>query len=141
MAGQDGAFNERILEGLRPNFFELLSQEAMHEALRPAIRYIIKVPPSTKQIYFQHTSCVYICVFVCCTLQTLAQSRPDWFAAAWNFSDEIYLLLESFLQLHFIRSHSKERVIGGVVSQGGGVALQGGGGCSAIVSRLVSHRN
>ena len=45
MAGKDGAFNERILEGLRPNFFELLSQEAMHEALRPAILYVIKVVP------------------------------------------------------------------------------------------------
>ena len=37
------AFNEQILHGLRPNFFELLSEEAMHEALRPAFQYIIKV--------------------------------------------------------------------------------------------------
>lgn len=44
MDGRDGgAFNERILEGLRPNFFELLSQEAMHGALRPAFQYFIKV--------------------------------------------------------------------------------------------------
>lgn len=41
--GDGGAFNEGILEGLRPNFFELLSQEAMHDALRPACQYFIKV--------------------------------------------------------------------------------------------------
>jgi hypothetical protein len=40
---RNGAFNERILEGFRPNFFELLSQEAMHSALRPAFQYFIKV--------------------------------------------------------------------------------------------------
>ena len=38
-----GSFNERILQALRPNFFELLSQEAMHDALRPAFQYLIKV--------------------------------------------------------------------------------------------------
>lgn len=42
-ASDGGAFNERILEGLRPNFFELLSQEAMHHALRPACQYFLKV--------------------------------------------------------------------------------------------------
>lgn len=42
-ASDGGAFNERILEGLRPNFFELLSQEAMHNALRPACQYFMKV--------------------------------------------------------------------------------------------------
>ena len=42
----DGAafnINDQILEGLRPNFFELLSEEAMHGALRPAFQYVAKV--------------------------------------------------------------------------------------------------
>ena len=36
-------FNEQILQSQRPNFFELLAQEAMHEALRPAFQYMCKV--------------------------------------------------------------------------------------------------
>ena len=46
------AFNEQILEGLRPNFFELVVQETMHQALRPAVEYLCKV-------------CVHVCVCVC----------------------------------------------------------------------------
>ena len=42
-SGDVSSFNERILEGLVPNFFELLSQEAMHDALRPAVQYLLKV--------------------------------------------------------------------------------------------------
>lgn len=37
------AFNEAILEDDRPNFFELLAVEAMHEAFRPAVEYVCKV--------------------------------------------------------------------------------------------------
>ena len=37
------SFNEQILQNQRPNFFELLAQESMHEALRPAFQYICKV--------------------------------------------------------------------------------------------------
>ena len=37
------SFNEQILQSQRPNFFELLAQEAMHEALRPAFQYVCKV--------------------------------------------------------------------------------------------------
>ena len=37
------AFNEQILASQRPNFFELLAQEAMREALRPAFEYVCKV--------------------------------------------------------------------------------------------------
>ena len=38
------SFNEQILQGSqRPNFFELLAQEAMQEALRPAFEYACKV--------------------------------------------------------------------------------------------------
>ena len=43
MAASDGSFNERILQAQRPSFFELLSQEAMHDALRPAFQYLSKV--------------------------------------------------------------------------------------------------
>lgn len=42
------AFNEQILQGSqRPNFFELLAQKAMQEALRSAFEYVCKVgnPP------------------------------------------------------------------------------------------------
>ena len=37
------AFNEGILEGQRPNFFEFLEEEGMHETLRPAVEYVCKV--------------------------------------------------------------------------------------------------
>lgn len=43
------AFNELILSDLRPNFFELVAQEAMHEALRPAFEYVCKVSYTTKR--------------------------------------------------------------------------------------------
>ena len=36
-------FNEQILTSLRPNFFELIAQEAMHESLRPAFEHVCKV--------------------------------------------------------------------------------------------------
>ena len=41
------AFNEAILADLRPNFFELLAEEAMHESLRPAVEYVCKVHTHT----------------------------------------------------------------------------------------------
>lgn len=37
------AFNEGILAHQKPNIFELLEEEAMHETLRPAVEYICKV--------------------------------------------------------------------------------------------------
>lgn len=44
MAGSDASsFNERILVTQRPNFFELVAQEAMNEALGPALEYACKV--------------------------------------------------------------------------------------------------
>lgn len=46
------AFNEGILANQRPNIFELLEEEAMHETLRPAVEYVCKVQ-SQKSI--QHT--------------------------------------------------------------------------------------
>ncbi|XP_064405987.1 putative peroxisome assembly protein 12 [Halichondria panicea] len=69
------SFNEQLLESVRPNFFELVANEAMQEALRPAFQYISKV---------------------------LVQSRPDLFNWLWRFSDELYTMLESTLQLYFL---------------------------------------
>lgn len=37
------AFNEQILSERLPNIFELLAQESMSDALRPAIQYVTKV--------------------------------------------------------------------------------------------------
>lgn len=37
------AFNEAILANSRPNLFELVAQDSMHEALRPAFEYVCKV--------------------------------------------------------------------------------------------------
>lgn len=37
------AFNEGILSNQRPNIFELLEEEAMHDTLRPAVEYVCKV--------------------------------------------------------------------------------------------------
>lgn len=37
------AFNEQILEGFRPNIFELMAQETMSGALRPAVDYLLRV--------------------------------------------------------------------------------------------------
>ena len=47
------AFNEGILADKRPNFFELVAEEAMHETLRPAIEYICKVAHKTQQASIQ----------------------------------------------------------------------------------------
>ena len=44
------AFNEQILEGLRPNVFELLAQESMGQALRPALDYFIRVRDSRELV-------------------------------------------------------------------------------------------
>ena len=43
------AFNEGILADLRPNFFELLAEEEMHESLRPAVEYVCKVHTHTRR--------------------------------------------------------------------------------------------
>jgi len=72
------AFNEQILASQRPNFFELLAQEAMREALRPAFEYVCKV---------------------------LVHSNPEILHHLWRFCDEIYLVLESLLQLYFVINH------------------------------------
>lgn len=94
----DGCFNERILEGLRPNFFELLSQEAMHDALRPAIQYFIKVSGFIANLDYDMMTVVG---------QIAAQSRPDWLGVLWRGADEVYFLFELLLQIHFIRKHSE----------------------------------
>ena len=40
------AFNEAILTDERPNVFELLAEEQLREALRPALLYLTKVTHS-----------------------------------------------------------------------------------------------
>ncbi len=37
------AFNEQLLGNACPNFFELVANESMQEALRPTFQYICKV--------------------------------------------------------------------------------------------------
>ncbi len=99
MDGSNFNVNDQILEGLRPNFFELLSEEAMHEALRPAFQYLIKVTCKHCFTLKTHQLCRPL------LFQVLAQSRPDLFATLWRFSDEVFLMFESLLQLHFIRRY------------------------------------
>lgn len=45
------AFNEGILGNQRPNIFELLEEEAMHETLRPAVEYICKVSGGSVSVW------------------------------------------------------------------------------------------
>lgn len=70
------AFNEGILTDQRPNFFELLAEESMREALRPALEYVCKI---------------------------LARSRPDRFAQLRRSRDEIYFILDATLQWCFLQ--------------------------------------
>lgn len=62
----------------QPSLFEVLAQESLMEAVRPALRHAIKV---------------------------LAESDPSRFGALWRSFDELYLLLDLLLQNHFL-SHS-----------------------------------
>jgi hypothetical protein len=76
------AFNEGILADQRPNFFELLEEEGMHETLRPAIEYVCKV---------------------------ISHSRPGHFGVLWRSRDEFYLLLEAVLQWCFLREYGTQK--------------------------------
>ncbi|CAI8008162.1 Peroxisome assembly protein 12 [Geodia barretti] len=70
------AFNEAILTDERPNVFELLAEEQLREALRPALLYLTKV---------------------------LARSRPElFFSGLWRSRDEVHLMLDSALQWIFL---------------------------------------
>ncbi|XP_040919337.1 peroxisome assembly protein 12 [Toxotes jaculatrix] len=62
----------------QPSIFEVLAQESLMEAVKPALRHAVKV---------------------------LAESNPSSFGFLWQRFDELYLLLDLLLQNHFL-SHS-----------------------------------
>ncbi|KAG7232229.1 hypothetical protein INR49_009396 [Caranx melampygus] len=59
----------------QPSVFEVLAQESLMEAVKPALRHAVKV---------------------------LAESNPSRFGCLWRRFDEIYLLLDLLLQNHFL---------------------------------------
>lgn len=59
----------------QPSIFEVLAQESLMEAVRPALRHAVKV---------------------------LAESNPSHFGILWRRFDELYLLLDLLLQNHFL---------------------------------------
>ncbi|KAK5856840.1 hypothetical protein PBY51_008408 [Eleginops maclovinus] len=59
----------------QPSVFEVLAQESLMEAVRPALRHAVKV---------------------------LAESNPSRFGFLFHFYDELYLLLDLLLQNHFL---------------------------------------
>ena len=85
--------NEGILWRESPNFFELLAEETLREALRPALHYLCKV--SRQPLTAPPTSY---------PMQVLARYRPHRFSLLWRSRDEVHLLLDSALQLLFLRT-------------------------------------
>ncbi|XP_057673968.1 peroxisome assembly protein 12 [Corythoichthys intestinalis] len=65
--------------GEQPSIFELLAQESLMEAVKPALRHAVKV---------------------------LAESNPSCFGFLWRRFDEFYLLLDVLLQNHFLSNCS-----------------------------------
>ncbi|XP_028267903.1 peroxisome assembly protein 12 [Parambassis ranga] len=63
----------------QPSIFEVLAQESLMEAVRPALRHAVKV---------------------------LAESSPSRFGFLWRNFDELYLLLDVLLQNHFLSNCS-----------------------------------
>ncbi|KAM9394236.1 peroxisome assembly protein 12 isoform 2-T3 [Pholidichthys leucotaenia] len=63
----------------QPSIFEVLAQESLMEAVRPALKYTVKV---------------------------LAESNPSRFGFLWRSFDELYLLLDLLLQNHFLSNSS-----------------------------------
>ncbi|XP_029015216.1 peroxisome assembly protein 12 [Betta splendens] len=58
-----------------PSVFEVLAQESLMEAVKPALRHAVKV---------------------------LAEFNPSRFGFLWKFFDELYLMLDLLLQNHFL---------------------------------------
>ncbi|XP_072299774.1 peroxisome assembly protein 12 [Eucyclogobius newberryi] len=65
--------SSRALE--QPSIFEVLAQESLMEAVKPALRHAVKV---------------------------LAESNPSRYGFLWRCFDELYLLLDVLLQKHFL---------------------------------------
>ncbi|XP_036004432.1 peroxisome assembly protein 12 [Fundulus heteroclitus] len=59
----------------QPSIFEVLAQESLMDAVRPALRHAVKV---------------------------LAESNPSRFGVLWRHFNELYLLLDVVLQNHFL---------------------------------------
>nr|XP_057904261.1 peroxisome assembly protein 12 [Doryrhamphus excisus]XP_057904262.1 peroxisome assembly protein 12 [Doryrhamphus excisus]XP_057904263.1 peroxisome assembly protein 12 [Doryrhamphus excisus] len=59
----------------QPSIFEVLAQESLMDAVKPALRHAVKV---------------------------LAESNPSCFGFLWRRFDELYLLLDVLLQNHFL---------------------------------------
>lgn len=83
----------------QPSVFEVLAQESLMEAVRPALRHAVKVsdiaPPHLGVFYSFH-------IWRCSPSQVLAESNPSSFGCLWRRFDEIYLLLDLLLQNHFL---------------------------------------
>uniref|UniRef100_A0A1A7Z3F5 Peroxisome assembly protein 12 n=1 Tax=Iconisemion striatum TaxID=60296 RepID=A0A1A7Z3F5_9TELE len=71
-----GAHLTSAAVGEQPSIFEVLAQESLMEAVKPALRHAVKV---------------------------LAESNPSRFGFLWRSFDELYLLLDLILQNHFLR--------------------------------------
>ncbi|XP_023154745.2 peroxisome assembly protein 12 [Amphiprion ocellaris] len=63
----------------QPSIFEVLAQESLMEAVRPALKHAVKI---------------------------LAESNPSRFGFLWRSFDELYLLLDVLLQNHFLSNCS-----------------------------------
>ena len=98
------AFNEAILAEASPNFFELLAEEALREALRPALLYLIKVRLASSPCFF-HNAEDQRHFFA----QVFARSRPHlrFSAALWRSRDEVHLLTNSFIQGFFLSTRGE----------------------------------
>ncbi|XP_054880471.1 peroxisome assembly protein 12 [Poeciliopsis prolifica] len=70
-----GAHLTSVVVNEQPSIFEVLAQESLMEAVRPALRHAVKV---------------------------LAESNPSHFGFIWKCFDELYLLLDVLLQNHFL---------------------------------------
>ncbi|KAF7201084.1 peroxisome assembly protein 12 [Nothobranchius furzeri] len=71
-----GAHLTSAAVGEQPSIFEVLAQESLMEAVKPALRHAVRV---------------------------LAESNPSHFGFLWRSFDELYLLLDLILQNHFLR--------------------------------------
>ncbi|XP_058510676.1 peroxisome assembly protein 12 [Solea solea] len=72
---QAGAHLTSTAVNEQPSVFEVLAQESLMEALKPALKHAVKV---------------------------LAESNPSCFGLLWRRFDELYLLLDLVLQNHFL---------------------------------------
>ena len=97
------AFNEAILAEETPNFFELVAEEQLREALRPALLYLTKVMYSPRNDGLTPDSLARLSDSAP-PPQVLARSRPDrdLFSALWRSRDEVHLIADSALQWIFL---------------------------------------